>query len=142
MLEETFDRLDPQQRSDNFSCVRGIGALLEEDLRELGGMIAGAVSDLSREFEEDLDTYLRCLYDPQGDEAALDVERLERETLTCVQELENQKQHLAQLQRYINQLQPVANLNADLDTVRNLQYLFAMMGTIPIANLERLRSSL
>ncbi len=78
----------------------------------------------------------------EPDEAALDVEHLERETLTCVRELEEQKQHLAQLQRYINQLQPVANLNADLDTMRSLQYLFAMMGTIPTANLERLRSSL
>jgi V/A-type H+-transporting ATPase subunit I len=78
----------------------------------------------------------------EPDEAALDVEHLEQETLTCVRELDEQKQHLAQLQRYINQLQPVAELNADLDTVRNLRYLFAILGTIPIANLERLRSSL
>jgi len=78
----------------------------------------------------------------EPDEATLDVERLERETLTCVRELEDQKQHMAQLQRYVSQLQPISELNADMDTVRNLQYLFAMMGTIPIANLERLRSSL
>jgi V/A-type H+-transporting ATPase subunit I len=78
----------------------------------------------------------------EPDEATLDVKRLEQETLTCVRELENQKQHMAQLQRYISQLQPVSELNADLDTVRHLRYLFAMLGTIPIANLERLRSSL
>jgi V/A-type H+-transporting ATPase subunit I len=78
----------------------------------------------------------------EPDEATLDVEHLEQETLTCVRELEDQKQHLAQLQRYVNQLQPVVNLNADMDTMRNLRYLFAMMGTIPTANLERLRSSL
>jgi V/A-type H+-transporting ATPase subunit I len=78
----------------------------------------------------------------EPDEATLDVERLEQETLTRVRELENQKQHMAQLQRYVSQLQPIYNLNADMDTVRNLQYLFAMLGTIPIANLERLRSSL
>jgi V/A-type H+-transporting ATPase subunit I len=78
----------------------------------------------------------------EPDEAARDVERLEGETLTCVRELEEQKQRLAQLQRYVSQLQPISELNAELDTVRNLQYLFAMLGTIPIANLERLRSSL
>jgi V/A-type H+-transporting ATPase subunit I len=78
----------------------------------------------------------------EPDEATRDVERLEGETLTCVRELEEQKQRLAQLQRYVSQLQPISELNADLDTVRNLQYLFAMLGTVPIANLERLRSSL
>jgi V/A-type H+-transporting ATPase subunit I len=78
----------------------------------------------------------------EPNEATRDVERLEGETLTCVRELEEQRQRLAQLQRYVSQLQPIAELNADLDTVRNLQYLFAMLGTIPIANLERLRSSL
>jgi V/A-type H+-transporting ATPase subunit I len=78
----------------------------------------------------------------EPDEAALDVEHLERETMTCVRELEQQKQHLAQLQRYVSQLRPVSDLNADLDIMRNLQYLFAMLGTVPIANLERLRSSL
>jgi V/A-type H+-transporting ATPase subunit I len=78
----------------------------------------------------------------EPDEATLDVEHLEQETLTCVRDLEAQKQHLAQLQRYVSQLQPIANLDADMDTLRNLRYLFAVLGTIPIANLERLRSSL
>jgi V/A-type H+-transporting ATPase subunit I len=78
----------------------------------------------------------------EPDVAALDVDHLEGETLTCVQDLEEQRQRLAQLQRYVSQLEPIAQLNADLDTVRNLRYLFAMMGTIPVANLERLRSSL
>jgi V/A-type H+-transporting ATPase subunit I len=78
----------------------------------------------------------------EPDAAALDVEHLERETLTCVRDFEEEKQHLAQLQRYVSQLEPVANLNADLDTIHNLRYLFALLGTIPIANLERLRSSL
>ena len=78
----------------------------------------------------------------EPDEATLNVKHLEEETLTCVRELENQKQHMAQLQRYVSQLQPISELNADMDTIRNLRYLFAMLGTIPIANLERLRSSL
>jgi V/A-type H+-transporting ATPase subunit I len=78
----------------------------------------------------------------EPDVAAPDVERLEQEALACVRDLEEETQHLAQLRRYVSQLEPVAELNADLDTIRNLRYLFALLGTIPIANLERLQSSL
>ena len=74
--------------------------------------------------------------------ALLDVEQLERETRACIQELNEEQEHLGQLQRYLRQLETVADLDVNLDKMRSLRYLFALMGTIPISNLERLRSSL
>jgi V/A-type H+-transporting ATPase subunit I len=74
--------------------------------------------------------------------AQMDVERLEQETQAPVQDLEEEQHRLAQLQLYISQLRPIVDLQVDLDDLRTMQYLFVMIGTLPIANTERLRTSL
>jgi len=74
--------------------------------------------------------------------AQMDVERLEQEAQAPIRELEEEQERLAQLQSYLSQLSHVSDLDVDLDLVRNLRYTFVMMGTMPVANVERLRSSL
>lgn len=74
--------------------------------------------------------------------AIAEVEHLEREAQVPLKEMEEEQLKLNQLGRVISQLELVESLNVDLDTVRNLRYLFAMMGNIPAANLGRLRGSL
>jgi len=74
--------------------------------------------------------------------AQMDVERLEQEAQLPAQELEEEQRRLTELQRYITQLEPIADLEVDLDMLRSMRYTFVMPGTIPIANLERLESSL
>jgi hypothetical protein len=71
ILEEAFDRLQPSQWADNLSSLRGIDSMLEEDIRQYGTRISGLVSDLSKEHDGELETYLQCLYDSQSDEPAL-----------------------------------------------------------------------
>jgi len=72
----------------------------------------------------------------------MDIERLEWETRAPVRELEEGQRKLAQLQRYLDQLKPIADLEVDLGTLRSLRYAFVLLGTMPIANLERLQTSL
>jgi V/A-type H+-transporting ATPase subunit I len=74
--------------------------------------------------------------------AQMDIERLEREAQAPVQELEEGQRKLAQLQRYLSQLEPIADLEVALDTLRSLRYTFVLPGTMPTANLERLQTSL
>ena len=74
--------------------------------------------------------------------AQMDIERLEWETQAPVRELEEGQHKLAQLQRYLDQLKPIADLEVDLGTLRSLRYTFVLLGTIPVANLERLQTSL
>ena len=74
--------------------------------------------------------------------AQTDIERLEQETRSPVRELEEGQHKLAQLQRYLDQLEPIADLEVDLGTLRSLRYTFVLLGTMPVANLERLQTSL
>jgi len=74
--------------------------------------------------------------------AQSDIERLEREAQAPVQELEEGQRKLAQLQRYLGQLELIADLEVDLGTLRSLRYTFVLPGTMPISNLERFQTSL
>ncbi len=70
------------------------------------------------------------------------VERLEQETRGLIEELTNEQKKLEQLQRYIHQLEPIADMDVEISALRNLRYIFAMLGIMPVDNLERLHTSL
>lgn len=74
--------------------------------------------------------------------AQRDIERLEHEAETPVRELEAARRRLIQLQKYVSQLMPIADLDVDMGTLRGMRYTFAMLGSMPIANIERLESNL
>lgn len=74
--------------------------------------------------------------------AERDITRLEEEIGGPVRELEQARQKLVQFQRYLSQLEPIANLDIDLNELRNLHYTFMIFGTIPTVNIERLKTSL
>ena len=80
---------------------------------------------------------------PIGSEAAqIEVERLEREVQAPIRALEEGQRRLAQLQRRLSQLESIAWLEVDLDTLRSLRYIYVVLGTMPIANMRRLETSL
>jgi len=74
--------------------------------------------------------------------ARMDIKRLEWETRAPVRELEETQRKLVRLQRYLEQLKPIAGLEIDLSALRSLRYTFVLPGTIPVANLNRLQTSL
>lgn len=80
------------------------------------------------------------LIDPEV--ARRDVEHLEQEAQVYVEQLKEEQEHLAELQQFAKQLRPIADLDVELSTLRNLEYTFILPGTIPIDNLERFRTSL
>jgi V/A-type H+-transporting ATPase subunit I len=74
--------------------------------------------------------------------AELDIQHLEQEAQAPVRELEEEQRRLERLQYYVAQLEPISDLKVNLGALRDLRYLFVMLGTMPSANVERLRSSL
>lgn len=78
----------------------------------------------------------------EPDVARRDIERLEHEAEGPVRELEAAQRRLAQLEKYVNQLEPLLNLSIDMGALRHQRYTFVMLGSMPVANTERLQSSL
>ncbi|MBN1874369.1 MAG: hypothetical protein JXA33_09065 [Anaerolineae bacterium] len=76
------------------------------------------------------------------DVAQRDVERMEQETRGLVEELKRGQEKLTQLRGYIRHLEPIRDLDVDLDALRALHYMFMLPGTIPLDNLERFETSL
>ncbi|MBC7248988.1 MAG: hypothetical protein H5T62_01760 [Anaerolineae bacterium] len=70
------------------------------------------------------------------------VERLEQESRDLSEELARAQKQLEQLQRYIRQLEPIADVEVRISAFRNLRYIFAMLGIMPVDNMERLQTSL
>jgi len=78
----------------------------------------------------------------EPDVAQRDIEHLEKEIQAPLHKLEASQRRLTQLERYLTQLEPIADLEVDLSTIRNMRYTYVMLGLMPTANIERLRSSL
>ena len=75
-------------------------------------------------------------------DAQSDVARLKQEAQRPIDALAESQRELGQLQRYLGELEPIANLEVDLDALRNTEYVHIILGTMPTANIERFRSSL
>ncbi|MCJ7737875.1 MAG: hypothetical protein MUQ10_11290, partial [Anaerolineae bacterium] len=75
------------------------------------------------------------------DVAQRDVEHLEEEAQAPVQELKDEQHRLGELQQYISRLIPISDLDIQLDVLRKTRYALVIVGTMPITNMERLRTS-
>ncbi len=70
------------------------------------------------------------------------VEGIEAEVKKATDQLSAEKKRLEQFESILHQLEPVADINLDISSLRNSRYLFSMLGQIPAANVERLQTSL
>ena len=70
------------------------------------------------------------------------VEQIELEVKQVSDQLTGETKHLEQLQSTIKQLEPVADLELDLGSIRNSHFLYSVLGVIPLPNVERLQASL
>jgi V/A-type H+-transporting ATPase subunit I len=105
--------------------------------------------------ERRIQTILQVLTIPEGNPPSGDwinvvdieiiqplVEKIERQVNQINQRLADTQKQIEQLRGYLTQLEPAAEFDVDIDAVRNPQYLYSVLGTIPNANIERLRTSL
>jgi V/A-type H+-transporting ATPase subunit I len=87
---------------------------------------------------------------PQADELMMieieDVqslfERIGQEVQTASEQQVIHQKRLEQLESYLRQLEPLADLDLDFGMLRHPHHIFSMLGIIPATNLERLQTSL
>ena len=70
------------------------------------------------------------------------VDELEGEVKGVSEELAGGRKRLEQLESTLHQLEPVEDIDVDISSLREPQYLFSMLGTIPSNNIDRLKTSL
>lgn len=70
------------------------------------------------------------------------VEQIEQAVQTVSRQLATELKKLEVLESYLRQMEPVAGIDADITALRHPRYLFSILGTIPVANVERLETSL
>lgn len=70
------------------------------------------------------------------------VEKIEDDVKQASDQLTNERKRLEQLESTLHQLEPVADIDLDISSLRNSRYLYSMIGVIPTANVDRLQTSL
>ncbi len=87
---------------------------------------------------------------PAGEQAALVevasvrplTEKIDQDVKRANDELAAAEKKLGQLQNYLRQLEPIADVDLDMQLLYQPRYLHSTLGTVPVANLERLETSL
>ena len=70
------------------------------------------------------------------------VDQIEQEVNKAREQVTNEQKRLEQLHNMLNQLEPIAGINLDLQAMRHPAYINAILGVIPTANIDRLETSL
>ena len=70
------------------------------------------------------------------------VDQIERDVKNSNDQLIENQNKLEKLRSHILQLEPIAEVDLDISLLRNQQYIYSTLGTMPAVNLERLETSL
>lgn len=70
------------------------------------------------------------------------VEKIEEDVKQVTDQLTSERKHLELLESTLRQLEPVADVDIDISSLRNSRYLYSVIGVIPTANVDRLQTSL
>lgn len=70
------------------------------------------------------------------------VDQIELEVNKAREQVTNEQKRVEQLQNMLDQLEPIAGINLDLQAMRHPAYIDAILGIIPTSNIDRLQTSL
>lgn len=70
------------------------------------------------------------------------VDQIGEDVNQASEQLNSEQKKLDELNGYLNQLVPIADIEFELSELNNTQYIYAELGVIPVANIDRLRTSL
>jgi V/A-type H+-transporting ATPase subunit I len=70
------------------------------------------------------------------------VERIDAQVKQLKEQLAGELKRLDQLQNILNQVEPISDLDLDIKTIRDPGYIYTLIGVIPLANIDRLQTSL
>ena len=70
------------------------------------------------------------------------VDQIEEEVKQVSDQLTSERKQMDQHESTLRQLEPVADIDLDISSLRNSHYLYSMLGVMPTANVDRLQTSL
>jgi len=70
------------------------------------------------------------------------VDQIEEEVKQVSDQLTSERKQMEQHESTLRQLEPVADIDLDISSLRNSRYLYSMLGVMPTANVDRLQTSL
>ena len=76
------------------------------------------------------------------DEVRPSVEQMEREVSQSTEQRERVQKRLEQMHAVFEQVEPLAGIDISMTALRNPRYTYSILGIIPTANIDRLRTSL
>ena len=71
-----------------------------------------------------------------------EIDKIEQEVKEVSEKLGWEHKRVEQLENTLRQLEPVADIALDISTLRNPHYLYTVLGTMPVAKMERLQTAL
>jgi V/A-type H+-transporting ATPase subunit I len=69
-------------------------------------------------------------------------EGLEQQVQAVIGDMAGEQKDLEQLQGYVRQLEPIADIDVEVTALRRSGYVFSLLGTMPVDNIKRLQTSL
>lgn len=70
------------------------------------------------------------------------VDQIEEEVKQVSDQLTSERKQMEQHESTLRQLEPVADIDLDISSLRNSRYLYSLLGVMPTANVDRLQTSL
>ena len=70
------------------------------------------------------------------------VDQIEGEVKTITDQLSDEKKRLELLESQLRQLEPIADVDVEVDALRRPAFMHSILGVVPAANISRLRTSL
>jgi V/A-type H+-transporting ATPase subunit I len=70
------------------------------------------------------------------------VDRIDEDVKRVSDQLSAEKKRLELLESQLRQLEPIADVNVEVGTLRNSSYMHSILGVVPSANISRLKTSL
>lgn len=70
------------------------------------------------------------------------VDKIEQEVKRINEVISNENKRIEQLENIHKQLEPIADIDLDISQLRSSHFLYAVLGMMPVSNVERLQTSL
>jgi V/A-type H+-transporting ATPase subunit I len=125
--EKSLTTVNPwQEKSSTYATLE----------RRVLGIMQGLDLDQGAPQASDLTTMIDI------DQVGPSIDQVDQEVKKAYEQISLQQKRLEQLQSYLKQLEPIAGYDLDISELRNPLYMYSMLGIMPVANIDRLRTSL
>ncbi len=143
-------------------AISGLGVFHESDSSQLNSVKEAGASNIWQDrmaaysgLERRLQTLLQILGIDEGrpprseldaivelDQAKPQVDKIEQDVRGTNEQISTNNKKIEQLEAVLHQLEPVKDVDLDVASLRESRFVYSELGSMPVANIERLKTSL